>query len=161
MDVLEYYDATISSPRAEFFLPAVMRARRCGNKGLRVALNRRNILVRDQLSCQYCGIHGKAVQLTLDHVIPQCKGGGNTWENLVTACAPCNTKKGAKTLQQLKWKLRKEPKEPSAWEMDLVMASIGAGDLQNMPEEWANYLFYGKKGEERKALQSKIIDSSV
>ena len=142
---MEYYDATISSPRADFLLPAVLRARRCNNRGLRVALNRRNIFLRDKLSCQYCGTNGKGIFLTLDHVTPQCKGGGNTWENLVTACAPCNTKKGAKTLQQLKWKLRKAPREPSPFEMDLVMASIGAGDLSNVPQEWTDYILYDRK----------------
>jgi 5-methylcytosine-specific restriction endonuclease McrA len=146
-DVLEYYDATISSTREEYYLPAVMKARWYnGKKPIRVALSRRNILLRDKLCCQYCGKSGKhgAVSLTLDHVIPQSKGGGNTWDNLVTACAPCNTKKGDKTLRQLKWKLKKEPQEPSAWELDLVLASVGAGDLKSIPEEWAGYLFYEK-----------------
>lgn len=56
----------------------------------------------------------------------QSKGGKNSWENLVTACAPCNTKKGDKTLKDLRWKLRKHPKEPSPWELNLVLAAIGA-----------------------------------
>ena len=74
-DVLEYYDATVSSVSAEFFLPAVMRARtylsgrKVGRLG-RVTLNRRNILLRDNFSCQYCGRRGSS-GLTLDHVIPQ------------------------------------------------------------------------------------------
>jgi 5-methylcytosine-specific restriction endonuclease McrA len=146
-DVLEYYDATISSTREQFYLPAVMKARWYnGKKPVRVALSRRNILLRDKLCCQYCGKSGKHgnVPLTLDHVTPQSKGGTNTWENLVTACAACNTKKGDKTLKQLKWKLKKEPQEPSAWELDLVLASVGAGDLKSIPEEWAGYLFYEK-----------------
>lgn len=172
-DVLEYYDATVSSVSAEFFLPAVMRARtylsgrKVGRLG-RVTLNRRNILLRDNFSCQYCGRRGSS-GLTLDHVIPQVhtwtmtrcdfilsfsldamrliffttpyimihrlmkwnvwvqsKGGKNSWSNLVTACSSCNSRKGDQTLKQLKWKLTKEPKEPSPWELNLVLAALGA-----------------------------------
>ena len=150
-DVLEYYDTTISSSRADFYLPAVMKARwynsRGNRRGLKVALSRRNILLRDDFTCQYCQKNGKSgnVLLTLDHVMPSCKGGDNSWGNLVTACNPCNSKKGDKTLKQLKWKLLKEPKEPSPWELDLVLSSIGAGEIKNVPEEWSSYLFYGEK----------------
>lgn len=140
-DVLEYYDTTISSVSEQFFLPAVMRARwyggSVGRLG-RVALNRRNLFLRDNFQCQYCG---RRSDLTLDHVIPQSKGGRNTWQNLVTACAPCNVKKGDKTLRQLKWKLAKEPKEPSPWELNSVLAAVGYGDVKQIPEEWQNYLF--------------------
>lgn len=60
------------------------------------------------LSCsQYCGAKE---QLTLDHVVPSCLGGGNSWENLVTCCARCNSRKGSKTLAELKWKLRSKPR---------------------------------------------------
>lgn len=146
-EVLEYYDATVCSPSIEFYLPAVMKTRWYGgSRAMRVAFNRRNILLRDKLCCQYCGRSGGGAGgalLTLDHVVPASKGGQNTWENLVTACAPCNTKKGDKTLRQLGWRLKKEPREPSPWEMDLVLSSVGAGDLKNVPEEWSNYLFYG------------------
>lgn len=42
--------------------------------------------------------------------VPQSKGGGNTWSNLVACCASCNSKKGDKSLEQLRWKLRQQPK---------------------------------------------------
>lgn len=140
-DVLEYYDFTISSVSEEFFLPAVMRARWYGgNIGRlgRVPLNRRNVMLRDGLKCQYCG---KTSDLTLDHVIPQSKGGPNTWENLVAACSPCNTRKGDKTLKQLRWKLAKPPKEPSPWELNIVLSGLGVGNVKKIPEEWSSYLF--------------------
>ena len=141
-DVLEYYNATISSVSEQWFLPAVLRARWYGgNMGRfgRVVLNRRNVILRDKLTCQYCGKTGGA--LTLDHVIPQSKGGGNSWTNLVAACPPCNAKKGDKTLKQLKWKLRQEPREPSPWELNLVLAAVGALDVKQLPQEWSGYLF--------------------
>ena len=146
-DVLEYYNATISSVSEQWFLPAVLRARWYGGQRGRlgrVALNRRNLMLRDKFSCQYCGKGGAS--LTLDHVIPQSKGGGNSWTNLVTACSSCNTKKGDKTLKQLKWKLRKEPREPSPWEINVVIASIGAGENKEVPPEWAGYIFTSNDG---------------
>jgi len=85
------------------------------------------------------------MQLTIDHVMPASKGGGNTWENLVTACAPCNSKKGDKTLKQLKWKLLAPPREPSPYELNVQVAAIGA-DKAEVPSEWANYLFGSLQG---------------
>lgn len=148
-DVLEYYDATISSVSEEFFLPAVMRTRwyagRLGRLN-RVPLNRRNVMLRDGLTCQYCGKAGG--DLTLDHVIPQSKGGPNTWDNLVAACAPCNTKKGDSTLRQLRWKLAKKPKEPSPFELNIVLAGLGVGDVKKIPAEWSSYLFSSNSDDE-------------
>jgi 5-methylcytosine-specific restriction endonuclease McrA len=72
-----------------------------------VTLNRANIMLRDRYACQYCGSNR---ELTIDHVVAQSKGGGNTWTNLVACCAACNSKKGDKSLEQLRWKLRQQPK---------------------------------------------------
>jgi 5-methylcytosine-specific restriction endonuclease McrA len=67
------------------------------------------IYKRDSNSCQYCG---STRNLTIDHVIPKCRGGEDTWENLVVACGPCNTKKGNTPLEQTGMKLRRKPKPP-------------------------------------------------
>lgn len=143
-DVLEYYDYTVSSVSEQFFVPAVIKAKRQRGKHLgrfgRVPLNRKNIMLRDGLKCQYCGKRGGS-NLTLDHVIPQSKGGPNTWQNLVTACGPCNTRKGDSTLRELRWKLLSQPKEPSPWDMGIILASLGMSDLESVPEEWSTYLF--------------------
>jgi 5-methylcytosine-specific restriction endonuclease McrA len=128
----------------QFFVPAVIKAKRQRGKHLgrfgRVPLNRKNIMLRDGLKCQYCGKRGGS-NLTLDHVIPQSKGGPNTWQNLVTACGPCNTRKGDSTLRELRWKLLSQPKEPSPWDMGIILASLGMSDLESVPEEWSTYLF--------------------
>ena len=67
------------------------------------------IYKRDNNSCQYCG---STRNLTIDHVIPKCRGGEDTWENLVVACSSCNTKKGNTLLEQTGMKLRKKPRPP-------------------------------------------------
>jgi 5-methylcytosine-specific restriction endonuclease McrA len=58
-------------------------------------------------------------------VVPVSSGGGNTWDNLVTACMACNQRKGSKSLKSLGWRLRNVPKEPSAWELGTVGLAVG------------------------------------
>lgn len=74
------------------------------------AVSRREVLRRDNHSCQYCG---NTRHLTLDHVIPRSKGGRHSWDNIVTACEPCNIRKGNRTPQQAGMSLRALPKSPA------------------------------------------------
>jgi len=56
--------------------------------------NRRNLLLRDDHTCQYCGLRAIASELTIDHVVPISRGGAaKTWENQVVACKRCNGRK--------------------------------------------------------------------
>ena len=56
------------------------------------------LFARDHYRCQYCGRHVLELKpreaLTRDHLLPLSRGGSNEWSNVVTACSPCNTKKG-------------------------------------------------------------------
>jgi len=72
-------------------------------------VNRREILRRDHHSCQYCGSRKR---LTLDHVIPRSRGGSHTWDNVVTACERCNSRKGDRTPAEVGMQLRTKPKPP-------------------------------------------------
>lgn len=78
----------------------------------RVKLTKREILRRDDYTCQYCGQHVSS--LTIDHVIPRHMGGQHNWENLVTACSPCNHHKGGRTVEQAQMRLLHLPAEPPA-----------------------------------------------
>lgn len=78
----------------------------------RVKLNRRNLFARDRNQCQYCGHHFPTSELTLDHVTPRTQGGGDTWENLVCACVPCNARKGGRTPDQARMSLVRRPIKP-------------------------------------------------
>ncbi|MGD2155865.1 MAG: HNH endonuclease [Anaerolineales bacterium] len=78
----------------------------------RVRLTKREVFRRDGFACQYCG--KKAAHLTLDHVVPKHLGGTLSWDNLVTACAACNHRKGGRTLEQAHMHLLRAPKEPPA-----------------------------------------------
>ena len=78
-------------------LPTVIRLRYYVKVPFReVALTRKNILLRDNNSCQYCNHRGS--NLSIDHVLPRSRGGTDNWENVTTACLRCNVQKGNRTV---------------------------------------------------------------
>ncbi len=79
---------------------------------LPLPLTRRTVLARDLYTCQYCGGQPGKHDLTLDHVIPKSRGGATTWENVVTACAPCNHRKGNRLPAEAKMTLLAQPARP-------------------------------------------------
>ena len=84
-EVIEYDHQVIRTPRTEYRAPSVIRLQyQIRRPRPRVKLSRREIFARDRHTCQYCG--RQTHDLTLDHVVPRHRGGGHTWENLVTAC---------------------------------------------------------------------------
>src|SRR5256712_11797390 len=64
------------------------------------SLSRKNILMRDRYTCQYCHRTLPSGELTLDHVAPRSRGGESAWENLVACCNPCNNRKGSRTPEE-------------------------------------------------------------
>lgn len=76
----------------------------------KIELSRKNILRRDSHRCQYCG--KKTHEMTIDHIIPRSRGGGDSWENLVAACVRCNNRKGSRTPEEANMKLLTVPKRP-------------------------------------------------
>jgi 5-methylcytosine-specific restriction endonuclease McrA len=77
-----------------------------------VRLTKREVLRRDDYTCQYCG--QRSAHLTIDHVIPRRLGGTHTWENLVAACPSCNHHKGGRTVDQAQMRLLRLPDKPPA-----------------------------------------------
>lgn len=77
-----------------------------------VRLTKKEILRRDDYTCQYCG--QRTPYLTVDHVIPRRFGGQYVWENLVAACPACNHRKGSHTPEQVNMRLLRSPKAPPA-----------------------------------------------
>ena len=133
VEVLERYSDQIRSINLSIFMPSVIRLKdyvRFNKK--KIPLNRKNILKRDNHVCQYC--NSKSNFMTIDHIIPKDKGGRDSWDNLVTACVPCNTKKGNKLLKDIDMVLLKKPKAPS------FLFNI-QNDLSNSQDSWKPYLF--------------------
>jgi 5-methylcytosine-specific restriction endonuclease McrA len=71
--------------------------------------SRTGVLARDRHTCAYCGRHAS----TVDHVLPQSRGGASTWHNAVAACAPCNHRKANRTPSEAGLKLRLTPYAPT------------------------------------------------
>lgn len=77
-----------------------------------VKFNRRNIFLRDEHCCQYCGERFPAHRLSLDHVLPRSRGGPTTWDNIVCACLECNVRKGGRTPGEARMQLIRLPAKP-------------------------------------------------
>lgn len=97
-----------------------------------VQLTRKNILRRDKHICAYCG-RGD-LPLTIDHIVPKSMGGDDSWVNLITACLPCNNKKGNRTPQSAGMKLLYQPYKPT-----YVRFLINS--LNRVNEDWKTFLF--------------------
>ncbi len=103
----------IHSATDAFELPSIIKLQYMVKRPRpRISLSKREILRRDNFTCQYCGRSG--YHLTIDHVTPRHMGGRHSWTNLVAACSPCNRRKGGRTPDQANMQLLRAPGEPSA-----------------------------------------------
>jgi 5-methylcytosine-specific restriction endonuclease McrA len=103
----------IRSVRCDIQVPRVIRLTRYDRVPKRsLRFNRRNLLARDEHQCQYCGVSLPPSQLSLDHVLPRSRGGQTSWENVVCSCIDCNTRKGGRTPQEARMRLRQRPARP-------------------------------------------------
>jgi 5-methylcytosine-specific restriction endonuclease McrA len=100
---------------------------------LPLPLSRRTVLARDMYTCQYCGQQPSKSELTIDHVIPRSRAGATTWENVVTACAPCNRRKGDRLPEEAKMVLLSKPARPRF----IAVALLGEA---NAHTAWQKYL---------------------
>ena len=120
------------NPELDIKKPSIIRVFKYVNQVIqKVPLSRENVYRRDNFECVYCGDNNRKT-LTLDHVIPQSKGGKDTWDNLVTACRRCNGEKSNLTLEEY----GKEIPQPRRPHYLMLMRQV-----HYIPEEWEYYLF--------------------
>lgn len=137
VEVIEESDHEVRTVRLTIKVPAVLRLLSyvpLTRKKNLVRFSRLNIFLRDNYICQYCGGKFQKAALTLDHVIPIVQGGNKSWENIVTACKPCNQKKGGRTPAQAAMHLIRKPKQPT-W---LPSAHFQVG-ISRAPDRWKVY----------------------
>lgn len=137
-EVVQNHDCkfNVANPDAEYWKPSIIRVNHYVNqKGHKVPLSRENVFKRDNKKCVYCG-NSKRQELTIDHLIPQSKGGKNEWNNLVTCCKTCNNNKGDMDASDFTSKAI-DPKKPHYL---MMLRSSG-----NIPEEWEPYLYPKKR----------------
>lgn len=110
-EIVEADDTPMHSAEREYPRPSIIRLKNAVNfHHKKISVSRNNIFKRDNHKCGYC--HSK-LDLTVDHVIPKSKGGGYTWENLVTCCRKCNSKKDNRTPEEAGMKLYIQPYRPN------------------------------------------------
>lgn len=139
VEVVRSYERVLRSASWRIEMPSVVKLRRyVRRRRIRVALSRRNIFFRDGHACQYCNSKLPIRELTCDHVMPRSQGGRTSWENMVTACGPCNRRKGGRTPEQARMKLRSRPARPNALPIEYTL-NLGS-NLEALPEGWSDYL---------------------
>jgi 5-methylcytosine-specific restriction endonuclease McrA len=136
-DVVEEYDAVVRSPSVAMRMPSIVRLRRgASKKPQRIKFSRLNVFLRDGFRCQYCNAEARMSELTYDHVLPRSRGGRTVWENIVTACRPCNAVKADRTPTEAGMPLPRKPFRPT-W------LPGGGGirvDDDSVPEAWRSWL---------------------
>lgn len=134
-EVVEAANRKIHAERLTLDVPLVIRlvAYVPVPRRLPLPLSRRTVLARDLYTCQYCGAQPGRAELTLDHVLPRSRGGVTAWENVVTACGPCNRRKGNRTPEEAGMRLLSTPTRPR------FVAVVLLGEA-SVHEVWSKYL---------------------
>ena len=136
VDIIATYDQAVHSPSLDMKIPSVIALRQYVRPNEFPAFTRFNLFLRDKFSCQYCG---STELLTFDHVVPRRLGGRTTWENVTTACAPCNLKKGGRTPAQAHMHLFEEPIRPTTWQLQEKGRAFPPNHLH---ESWRDWLYW-------------------
>ena len=105
----------------------------------RPAFTRFNVFLRDAWECQYCGDRFRTQELTFDHVIPRSRGGITSWDNIVTACRCCNTKKGHRMPHECSMYPQHKPMQPSVFELQEKGRKFPPNFLH---ESWGDFLYW-------------------
>jgi 5-methylcytosine-specific restriction endonuclease McrA len=149
IEILSYYNDQhiLASNGKQYKVPSVARSIKYFHLYNRtINFSRRNLFLRDNYTCQYCGNLFSINQLTYDHVVPKSRYKSNykkctNWTNIVTSCIKCNLKKGNKTPEEAGMKLMTRPYEPKysekylRWHQEAL--KIYNGDAN---EHWAQFL---------------------
>jgi 5-methylcytosine-specific restriction endonuclease McrA len=140
VEVLEFHEQLVRSASESFHLPSVMRLKKYVRRKPipRLRFSRENVYARDRYTCQYCARQFPSKELTLDHVVPASKFGRKDWTNVVTACRPCNHRKGNRTPIGAGMPLLNEPRIP-LW-LPVIEPII---EIEHVPEKWLPYLNTG------------------
>ena len=134
------YEKSIKTNTYEWVFPSVVAMKQYVHIGHKVAFTRDNIWIRDHGQCAYCRINLKVSEFTFDHVIPRKLGGDTTWENIVCACQPCNSKKADMRLQDSGLKLGFKPHKPTPYQ--IAKNAREMGKFGPTKKEWIDFLYW-------------------
>lgn len=138
-ELVEAAEARLRAERMEVPVPLVIRLVTYVRvpRRFKLPVSRRTVLSRDNYTCQYCGAQPGKAELTIDHVLPRSRGGGDSWKNVVAACGPCNRRKGNRTPAEAGMPLRRKPYRPRYIALTVLGHAEGRG-------VWEKYLAYAR-----------------
>ncbi|WP_068084396.1 HNH endonuclease [Polycladidibacter stylochi] len=136
VNIVSEYDVSVHSPSFDFRLPSVVALKNYVEAERNPAFTRFNVFLRDKFECQYCG---SPKDLTFDHLIPRSKGGQTTWDNVITACSPCNLKKSNRSWQEMGMRPRQMPFNPSVYDLHNNGRHFPPNYLH---ESWMDFLYW-------------------
>lgn len=149
VEIIDFYknDFIVGTNGKKFPVPAVAKTLKYRKqKNTVVNFSRKNLFLRDNNTCQYCGKNLDNKYLTYDHVIPKSQwnydqnGSPTNWTNIVTACLNCNSKKGNKTPKQANMPLINLPYKPLKSTKYLPLKTYLTKIKNEIPSEWLIYL---------------------
>ena len=147
VEIIDFYkDDFIQGVNKKFAIPAVVKTVRYFRiHDCRVNFSRKNLFIRDNYSCQYCGARKDINELTYDHIIPKSVwkhqfGSPTNWTNIVTACVECNRIKGDRTPKQANMPLKNLPIAPKKSAKYLPITHFLLKIRTDIPQEWSFYL---------------------
>jgi len=133
-EVLKSSETPIITETKNFVRPLIIRLLNyVKHRMSNLRISRSRLFKRDNHQCGYCG---SKKNLTIDHILPKSKGGGNTWTNLVTCCSPCNRTKGDRTPEQANMVLSITPYEPN------IFSDIINPSLESIWDDFKNSYWY-------------------
>jgi 5-methylcytosine-specific restriction endonuclease McrA len=130
-----YHDKVVRTVDDEWKVPSILVLKEYKYFKKHAKYTKKNIKVRDNFHCQYCGKMFSERSLTIDHVLPRAKGGKTSWENTVAACKPCNQKKKDDT----RMKPKNFPYRPTYYQLAKKLIIKQAV----LHEEWKPYMKMG------------------
>lgn len=136
VNIVSEYDHQIHSPSMTMNLPSVISLKDYVPQNRPPAFTRFNVFLRDGFACVYCS---SPHDLTFDHVSPRSKGGRTTWQNIVTACAPCNLRKGGRTMREARMFPNRPPRQPTMHELQGQGRKFPPNYLHR---SWLDYLYW-------------------
>jgi len=136
VNIVSEYELAVRSPSFEMRLPSVVSLKTYIKPSRHPAFTRFNVFLRDRFECQYCGTRE---DLTFDHLVPKSRGGQTKWDNVVTACARCNLRKGNKGCREIGLWPRQIPFMPTVSDLHRNGRLFPPNYLH---DSWMDYLYW-------------------
>lgn len=144
IDFIEFYNTNIKCVNKSVSIPAVIKTKQYWNiSNRKVKFSRKNLFIRDNYTCQYCGLIKDISELTYDHIIPKSQwnydiGNPTTWLNITTACVKCNRKKANRNPTQARMPILNNPTIPN--KQTKYLPSLMYENSISIPPEWLVYI---------------------